>query len=152
MIKELLNDFESASGQAINYQKLTLYFSPNVNEGLRASIKSILGIHVVFRLSRYLGLLSTISYNHLDIFSPIVKRIGQQVAGWKEKLFSFAGKEVLIKSVAQAIPTYTLSLFQLLEVTIRDIHWLFSKFWWGFIRENDKMHWYKAGASLCFIV
>lgn len=65
VIKELLNDFESASRQAINYQKLTLCFSPYVKGGLRASIKSILGIPVVCRFSRYLGLSST-----------IVKRIG----------------------------------------------------------------------------
>lgn len=50
MKKELLNAFETASGQAINYQKSTLCFSPNVNGGVRASIKFILGISMVTRL------------------------------------------------------------------------------------------------------
>lgn len=45
--------------------------------------------------------------------------------------------------MAQAIPTYTMNLFQLPEGTTREIHRLFSKLWWGFIKGKDKMHWYK---------
>ena len=33
--------------------------------------------------------------------------------GWKEKFISKAERKVLIKVVAQAIPTYTMSLFKI---------------------------------------
>ena len=33
--------------------------------------------------------------------------------GWKEKFISKASREILIKTIAQAIPTYTMSLFKL---------------------------------------
>lgn len=128
-IKRLLSVYEIASGQVINFQKLAICFGPNMNVGLVASIKSIFDISVMACHSKYLGLLTSISQNRWDIFTLLVNRVSQQVAGWKENMFSFAGKEVLIKAVAQAILTYTMSLLCLPDGIVEDIHRLFSKFW-----------------------
>ncbi|XP_065639127.1 uncharacterized protein LOC136071577 [Quercus suber] len=48
-----------------------------------------------------------------QVFAEIKERVGLKLAGWKGKLLSSGGKEILIKAVAQAIPTYTMSCFQL---------------------------------------
>lgn len=50
-----------ASGQTINFQKSALSFNPNMNSADISTIKSIFGIFVAFRHSRYLGLPSSIS-------------------------------------------------------------------------------------------
>lgn len=47
------------------------------------------------------------SFGIIEIFSPVVKRVSKQVVGWKEKIFAFVEKEMLIKAMVQAIPTYT---------------------------------------------
>ena len=51
--------------------------------------------------------------------------------GWKEKLLSKAGKEVMIKAVVQSIPTYSMSVFKLPIGLCKDIKAMIRKFWWG---------------------
>ena len=70
--------------------------------------------------------------------------------GWKEKLLSQAGKEVIIKAVVQSIPTYLISVFKLLVGLRKDIEAMIQKFWWGQgeTKKKKKIHWVKWSA-LC---
>lgn len=65
----------------------------------------------------------------------------ETVKGWKEKLLSKAGKEVLIKSVAQAIPTYAMSCFDLTKTLCDDISTMIGRFWWAQQDNERKLHW-----------
>jgi hypothetical protein len=53
------------------------------------------------------------------IFNYIKDRIWNRITSWSSKLLSQAGKEVLIKSMAQAIPSYCMGVF-LLPTSIGD--------------------------------
>ena len=64
-------------------------------------------------MGRYLGLPSLIGRSKRATFSYIKDTIWKRIQGWRNKLLSQAGKGVLIKSVAQAIPTYSMSVFRL---------------------------------------
>ena len=56
-------------------------------------------------------------------------------------MLSQAGREILIKAVIQAIPTYTMSCFKLPKGLINEIESLIQKFWWGYRGEQRKIHW-----------
>lgn len=58
----------------------------------------------------------------------------------KEAL-SLAGKEVLIKSVIQAIPTYTMAYFKIPLGLYHYIESLVKKFFWGQRGDHRKIHW-----------
>ena len=61
----------------------------------------------------YLGLPTLVGRTKYHTFSYLTDRIWKKLQGWKGKMLSKAGKEVLIKAVAQSIPTYTMSVFQI---------------------------------------
>lgn len=50
---------------------------------------------------------------------------------WRNKKISKAGKEVLIKAAAQAIPTYCMTTFLLPSTLLEELQIMLNKFWWG---------------------
>lgn len=68
VLKRSLNLYERASGQAISYSKLGVFFSTNVSLERRAEIKHILGVLVGLNTSKYLGLPSLIGRSKAVIF------------------------------------------------------------------------------------
>ncbi|XP_075649960.1 uncharacterized protein LOC142620482 [Castanea sativa] len=121
-IQSLLYMYEQASGQSINRGKTSIFFSSNTLHNLRNAISVFLGVPVSHRYEQYLGLPSLLK-------------------GWKEKLLSQAGREILIKEVIQAIPTYAMSCFKLPKGLIKELKSLVRKFWWGYRGEQRKIHW-----------
>lgn len=67
----------------------------------------------------------------------------EEIAGWKSKLFSAGGREVLIKAVAQAIPSYTMSIFKLPLILSKQLQAMIVNFWWGDTWSEKKIHWRK---------
>jgi len=61
--------------------------------------------------------------------------------GWGEKQLSCAARETLIKSVAQAIPTYSMSCFILAPSTCQKITSAISNYWWSSGVDRRGMHW-----------
>lgn len=60
----------------------------------------ILGPMQGSRHNKYLGLLTFIGKSKNEVFAEIKERVGKKLAGWKEKLLSMGGREILIKAVA----------------------------------------------------
>jgi hypothetical protein len=74
-------------------------------------------------------------------FEYLKEKIWARIQGWFEKLLSKAGKEVLIKAVAQAIPTYAMSCFYLTKGFCDEISSMIAKFWWSQQDKSNKIHW-----------
>ena len=56
-------------------------------------------------------------------------------------MLSKAGKEILIKAVAQVIPTYTISCFKLPDAFCDELTILIRNFWWGQEEDERKIAW-----------
>ncbi|XP_062014561.1 uncharacterized protein LOC133731126 [Rosa rugosa] len=86
---------------------------PNVSEDVKKDVQAILDVPLVDFHEKYLGLPTTIGRNKTDVFKKLNERLDVHLQGWQGKFLSKAGKLVLIKAVAQAIPTYYMSVFRL---------------------------------------
>ena len=146
-ILDILEVYGSCSGQQINRNK-TIFFSKATSEDTRNRIKIALGVPKITQYEKYLGLPSLVGRNKKASFNYIKERVWKKIQGWKEKLLSQAGREILIKAVVQAIPTYTMSCFKLPLGLCLKIEILIRRFWWGQNGERRKIYWVKWN-TLC---
>ncbi|KAG7572532.1 Reverse transcriptase domain [Arabidopsis suecica] len=137
----LLKIYADASGQHVNFQKSAVLFGKNVSSGTQQQIKDITGISKVGGLGKYLGLPEAVGRNKCDTFAYIAQRVQHKLENWYSNLLSPAGKEVLIKSVATALPTYTMSCFLLPKCLLSKITGQIRKFWWSTSKDKHKVPW-----------
>ncbi|GJM95149.1 hypothetical protein PR202_ga11856 [Eleusine coracana subsp. coracana] len=63
------------------------------------------------------------------------------IGGWSGREASCAGREILLKSVAQAVPTYSMSCFLLPKSTCKEMRQVIANYWWGSSADSRRIHW-----------
>ena len=139
-LMDILGLCEAATGQAINRQKTSLFFSRNTREEIKQTIQQMLGARIMTDYEKYLGLPMACGKTKVTTFKEMQERITKQVMGWKEKFISKVGREILIKTIAQAIPTYTISLFKLPKALCDSINSTIARYSWGQTKNERKIH------------
>lgn len=134
-LKGIFYCYSAASRQNFNYDKSSILFSPNVTHNVRCDIKTLFGLAEVPIYERYLGLPAMVGRNRRYFFRDL------KLSCWQDKSFSCGGKEVLIKAVAQAIPSYTMSVFCLPGFLSDAFQRQFNAFWWGSNEHRRRIHW-----------
>lgn len=127
---DILELYEAASGQKVNADKSSVFFSHNTPLERRSEVLDILGPMQDTRHNKYLGLPSVIGRSKSEVFVEVKERVGKKLVRWKEKMLSIGGKEILINVVAQAVPTYTISCFLLPKGLCEETEGMIRKFWW----------------------
>ena len=140
--RELLEKFEVASGQQINRQKSTAFFSTNTSVYNRRRVCEILQIPEANEHSTYLGLPSFLGRNKASILGFLRDRIRSRIQSWYGSILSRGGKEILIKMVVQSLPMFVMNVFLLPVGIISDIEKLMNNFWWQSTNNQQRgIHW-----------
>jgi hypothetical protein len=117
----ILKTYEDASEQEINLTKSGVFFSRNLSIAAQQDLSKIMGVRHVLGTGNYLGLPSMIGRKKKDIFAYMKDRMWKRINSWRGRALSRAGKEVMIKSILQTIPSYVMSVYLLPESTIKEI-------------------------------
>ncbi|XP_010451584.1 PREDICTED: uncharacterized protein LOC104733725 [Camelina sativa] len=137
----IIGNYGKASGQEVNLTKSSIMFGKKVPPEIRAQLKSVIGISQEGGMGSYLGIPENLQGSKTKVFSYVKDRLDDRVNGWSAKLLSKGGKEVMIKSVALALPTHVMSCYKLTQDLTSKLTSAISSFWW---KSNDKargMHW-----------
>lgn len=137
----ILQQYEQASGQSINFQKSAITYGKGVSEEEQKKLGHILGIHKVGGFGRYLGLPEFIGRNRTNAFSYLAQRINQKMDNWYNAFLSPAGREVLLKAVVTAFPSYSMSCFLLPSRLLNQITSAMRRFWWSSTKDRHKIPW-----------
>ena len=89
---------------------------------------------------KYLGLPADWGKSKKQALAWLKDRISNKLSRWKENFLSQAGKDVLLKSVIQAIPIYAMSILKFPDNFCQELNMLISNFWWK-KAESQGIHW-----------
>ena len=126
---QILTQYEAASGQQINKSKSAITFSKKTPTAMKEETKLILGISKEGGEGKYLGAPEHFKRRKRDLFTSIVDKIRQRAVSWSTKCLSKAGKLTMLKAVLSAIPTYTMSCFELPVSICKRIQSALTRFW-----------------------
>jgi hypothetical protein len=112
-LRNVLDLYCASFGQLVSEAKSSVFFSPNTRVEVREEICSKLNIVTESSSDKYLGLPALLGVDRSDSFQYLIDRIIKRINGWNEKLLSMGGKEILLKAIAQSIPVYAMSVFNL---------------------------------------
>jgi hypothetical protein len=149
IIKTCLDSYGAWSGQQVNEAKSSILFSKNTLTSIIRSIKGIIPFQDTPLSSSYLGLPLFIGKSKKRAFPPILDKVLNQIEGWRAKTLSQAGRTMLIKAIASAIPSYAMSTFLLPDTLCSTLDRHFKNLWWGFPNGKSRNLSLKSWQSIC---
>ncbi|KAE8773418.1 Alanyl-tRNA synthetase [Hordeum vulgare] len=141
LLNDILRIYGECSGQAVNKEKISIVFSPNTPAPVRQQVKLSLLIGVEAFSERYLGLPTAVGRITSGMFDHIRERILAKLQGGVERMLSCAGREIRLKTVAQAIPTFSMSCFKLTRKVCKSLVLIMGKYWWSSSVDRRSLHW-----------
>jgi hypothetical protein len=140
-VNRILSTYEACSGQVVNKEKSAILFSKNTKKEVKVDLMEQLNIPKEGFSGKYLGLPVYIGKSKVKAFQYLKEKVWKILQGWKQKLLSKAGKEILIKAVAQAIPVYAMACFDLTKSLCDEISSMIGRYWWSNMDKENKIHW-----------
>ncbi|XP_017648057.2 uncharacterized protein LOC108488279 [Gossypium arboreum] len=121
VVSDVIKEYETISGQMVNFEKSLIYFGANVNVNIKDTITTTLGVRVALNPEKYLGLPMMVGCKKSWTFANFIDRFRRRIDGWSLRYLSIGGKEVFVKSILQSIPVYAMQYFELPKLLCRKL-------------------------------
>ncbi|XP_026422199.1 uncharacterized protein LOC113318244 [Papaver somniferum] len=144
---DIFKDFGKASGQLVNFNKSSIYYTVHVPQRFCIMLTRRLKVPRMNSHERYLGLPLLIGKKKIECFTNLVERVKCRLSKWNGESMSQCCKSLMIRTVTNTIPYYTMSCLQIPVDIIKQIDTMQRHLWWGFTekRETYITSWKKLG-------
>lgn len=90
---------------------------------------------------KFLGVNVGDSPRTVDMLYEIIENVKRRLSSWKSRHLSMGGRLVMINSVLNSMPLYTISFYKAPCKVINQINDIQSRFLWGGSEIKNKVHW-----------
>ncbi|XP_062080350.1 uncharacterized protein LOC133785111 [Humulus lupulus] len=138
-VKEVLDDFASATGLSINSDKSHVFFG-GVSNIDRTRIALELNLSEGSFPLNYLGVpMRPTKWKHEDC-EVIIQKFRLKIQNWASRHLSFAGRIQPINLVLLGLRNYWMSIFVLPQSIVKEIEKICQGFLWGSSGQRSKLH------------
>lgn len=136
-LKVTLTSFFSISGLNINNAKSKVWFSVNAEEDHKRIFRSHFQVPDATEGELYLG--CPVKVSGRASFDYLVEKFERRLNSWKAKMLSHTGRLILIKSVLESLPIYTMGTAIVPTRVLKKLTAIMRNFFWGGNLEKNHM-------------
>ncbi|KAL5717241.1 hypothetical protein ACHQM5_010283 [Ranunculus cassubicifolius] len=139
-LMDILKVYCKATGQSVNYNKSSMFFSKNVHHRHQKILLGMFKMKMFDEGEKYLGVPILFERSKTQTFNFLVERVKKKVVGWKSQVLAQPGRHTLIKAVSEAIPIYSVSTNWLPTHTCSSMDSANRDFWWNGSFDSNAAH------------
>ncbi|XP_026460097.1 uncharacterized protein LOC113360875 [Papaver somniferum] len=143
---DLLHNFNTQSGQVINFDKSSIRFSKKTNPELVDTITQLMGVKHMSSKEKYLGSPLLLGHSKQEDFKSIEDNFLSSYSSWSSTSLTQAGRSTMIKHVLNSVPIYQMGTYKLRSQLINKLTTIQRRFFWGHNsnRGSNPLGWHKV--------
>lgn len=149
ILDECLDKYMVWSSQKVNCAKSSVHFSKKFHGQHFLPILDKLQLKKMPSKAKHLGLPLLIPRLKEGAAVKIKERFLKKITRWKAKVLSQAGRTLMIKAVAGAMPSSLLSYFAMPKSWCKDLDRELKNLWWGYKAKKSRNLSLKAWTTIC---
>lgn len=139
-LKSILRGFELMVGLKINFNKSNIY-GINLDAVNFQMSSTFLSCGIGSAPFKFLGVTVSDSPRKLNMWKDVVKDIRRRLDNWRGRFLSIGGRVVLINSVLNSIPLYSLSVYRAPKKVLKEIRRIQRSFLWKSVEGGRGVCW-----------